>query len=140
MTVNRAHAGQPPTLAGRVRQLNDSLQQLALRLKDAIATAVSGAVGEAVRDAVRAVLGARAEGQEEGGFDRPEDRPYRASAARAGRDALDGGGGGGEDWRPGQRHDDAGGWGPHEDQGGRGPRRHDEQDRPQRRHTAWADA
>src|SRR5436190_5358948 len=52
-----AHAGPPRTLAQRLARLNDDLQMLALRLKDAIAGAVSSAAGQAVRDAVRGLLG-----------------------------------------------------------------------------------
>jgi len=57
MAKYRARAG-PPTLAGRLRLLNDELQALAGRLKEAIAAAVAGAAAAAVRDALRQLLGA----------------------------------------------------------------------------------
>jgi hypothetical protein len=52
-----AHADPPRTFADRLKGLNDSLQALASRLKDAIATAVSTALGQAIRDAIRRLLG-----------------------------------------------------------------------------------
>jgi hypothetical protein len=52
-----AHADPPRTFADRLRSLNDNLQALASRLKDAIATAVSTALGQAIRDAIRRLLG-----------------------------------------------------------------------------------
>jgi len=72
-TPYRAHADPPITLTDRVRQLNDNLQDLALRLKDAIATAVGRAVAQAVRDGVNALLGAREEHPDPKRFDgRPQ--------------------------------------------------------------------
>ena len=65
----RAHADPPLTLTDRVRQLNDNLQHLAVRLKDAIATAVGRAVAQAVRDGVNALLGARDGRPDPEGFD-----------------------------------------------------------------------
>ena len=53
----RAHADPPKTLTDRVRQLNDNLQRLAVRLKDAIAAAIGRAVAEAVKDGVNGLLG-----------------------------------------------------------------------------------
>jgi hypothetical protein len=44
-------------LTDRVRQLNDNLQRLAVRLKDAIAAAIGRAVAEAVKDGVNGLLG-----------------------------------------------------------------------------------
>jgi hypothetical protein len=52
-----AYADPPPTLADRLRRLNDNLQSLAIRLKEAIATAVSSTIGEVVRDLLRRFLG-----------------------------------------------------------------------------------
>src|SRR5262245_2656915 len=57
MVKYRARAG-PPTLAGRLRLLNDELQSLSGRVKEAIAVAVAGAAASAVRDALRRLLGA----------------------------------------------------------------------------------
>src|SRR5262245_17809310 len=57
MVKYRARAG-PPGLASRLRRLNDELQSLAGRLKEAIAGAVAGAAASAVRDALRTLLGA----------------------------------------------------------------------------------
>jgi hypothetical protein len=50
-------------LTDRVRQLNDSLQHLAIRLKDAIAAAIGRAVAEAVRDGVSGLLGVQEQPQ-----------------------------------------------------------------------------
>jgi hypothetical protein len=52
-----AHADPPRSFTDRLKSLNDSLQALASRLKDAIATAVSTALGQAIRDAIRRLLG-----------------------------------------------------------------------------------
>jgi hypothetical protein len=60
----RAHADPPVSLADRLRQLNDSLQRLALRLKDAIAGAIGKAVAEAVRDGVNGLLGGEDEAEQ----------------------------------------------------------------------------
>jgi hypothetical protein len=64
-----AHPGPLPTLADRLRCLNDSLLSLAARLKDAIASTVGNAVSQAVRDLVRSLLGQRE-------YARPDDRPW----------------------------------------------------------------
>src|SRR5262245_25862343 len=61
MTRHRTQHDPPVTLADRLRLLNDSLQALAIRLKDAIASAVSQSVKETVQDAVRSLLGVDAE-------------------------------------------------------------------------------
>src|SRR5262245_7998586 len=61
MTRHRTQHDPPVTLADRLRLLNDSLQALAVRLKDAIASAVSQSVKETVQDAVRSLLGVDAE-------------------------------------------------------------------------------
>ena len=53
------HHDPPRTLAVRLEQLNDNLQSLGGRLKDAIATAASTAVAEAIHDAIRHLLGSR---------------------------------------------------------------------------------
>src|SRR5262245_1197035 len=53
----RAHADPPRTLTDRLRQLNDDLQRLAVRLKDAIASAIGRAVADVVRDGVNGLLG-----------------------------------------------------------------------------------
>ena len=76
MAKYRARAG-PPTLAGRLRLLNDDLQALSGRLREAIAGAVAGAAASAVRDALRRLLGA------------PE--PPRRLAPREAEENLDGG-------------------------------------------------
>jgi len=76
MVKYRARAG-PPTLAGRLHRLNDELQALAGRLREAIAGAVAGAAAAAVRDALRQLLGA------------PE--PPRRLAPREAEENLDGG-------------------------------------------------
>src|SRR5262249_56829325 len=91
MTVPyRAHADPPPrTLTDRVRQLNDNLQHLAIRLKDAIAAAIGRAVADAVRDGVSGLLGVE-EGQQRG-LECHDDR------YRLGRPGL-----GGPDGRPGE--------------------------------------
>jgi hypothetical protein len=52
-----AQADPPRTLADRLRSLDENLQALAARLKDAVATAVSTALGQAIRDAIRRLLG-----------------------------------------------------------------------------------
>src|SRR5260370_32030390 len=57
MPVYSAPPAPPLTLSGRLRQLNDSLQDLALRLRDGIAAAVGRAVALAAADGVRALLG-----------------------------------------------------------------------------------
>jgi len=50
-------ADPPRTLAERLQQLNDNLQSLGGRLKEAIASAVSTAVAQAIHDVVRNLLG-----------------------------------------------------------------------------------
>jgi len=50
-------ADPPRTLAERLEQLNDNLQSLGGRLKEAIASAVSTAVAQAIHDVVRNLLG-----------------------------------------------------------------------------------
>jgi hypothetical protein len=57
MSAYRAHADPPATLADRVRQLNENLATLAVRLKDAIAGIISKAVAQAVHDGVNGLLG-----------------------------------------------------------------------------------
>jgi hypothetical protein len=57
MSGYNAHADPPTTLADRVRQLNENLATLAVRLKDAIAEIISKAVAQAVRDGVSGLLG-----------------------------------------------------------------------------------
>jgi hypothetical protein len=52
-----AHADPPRTLADRLHGLDDNLQALAARLKDAIASAVSSALGQAICNAIRRLLG-----------------------------------------------------------------------------------
>lgn len=71
MTGFHSHADPPATLAGRLGQLNDTLQDMAARLKDAIASAVGRAVAQAVRDAVRALLGEEEEERETDPYGRP---------------------------------------------------------------------
>jgi hypothetical protein len=78
MVKYRARAG-PPTLAGRLRLLNDELQALAGRLREAIAGAVAGAAASAVRDALRRLLGA------------PEPPPRRGPPREVIEDFDDGG-------------------------------------------------
>jgi hypothetical protein len=56
---NQLHHDPPRTLAERLEQLNDNLQSLGERLKDAIAGAVSAAVAAAIHDALRHLLGSR---------------------------------------------------------------------------------
>jgi hypothetical protein len=74
----QAHA-DPPTLADRLRALNDSLRSLAGRLKDAIASAVSSAIGSVIRDVLRKLLGAEGE---------PPEQP-RSFDQRFGQDRYD---------------------------------------------------
>jgi hypothetical protein len=57
MSVYRSHADPPISLADRVRQLNENLATLAVRLKDAIAEIISKAVAQAVHDGVNGLLG-----------------------------------------------------------------------------------
>jgi hypothetical protein len=57
MSAYRSHADPPATLADRVRQLNENLATLAVRLKDAIAGIISKAVAQAVHDGVNGLLG-----------------------------------------------------------------------------------
>ena len=47
----------PASFADRLQQLNENLQAMAVRLKDAIAGAVSTAIGHAIRDVIRRMLG-----------------------------------------------------------------------------------
>src|SRR5262249_42473908 len=69
----RAHADPPPkTLTDRVRQLNDNLQRLAVRWKDASAAAIGRAVADAVRDGVSGLLGV--EEQPQRGLEYHDDR------------------------------------------------------------------
>ena len=71
----RGHAGPPPrALTGPVRQLDDNLQRLAVRSKDAIAAAIGGAVAEAVKDGVNGLLGG------DDGADPARLRPHPAEA------------------------------------------------------------
>jgi hypothetical protein len=57
MNYYHAHADPPRSLASRLRSLNDNLQELASRLKEAIASAVSSTLGQAIRDLIRQLLG-----------------------------------------------------------------------------------
>jgi hypothetical protein len=65
-----SHADPPRTLTERLEQLNDNLQSLGGRLKDAIANAVSAAVAGAIQDAVRNLLGASNRPELDPRFDR----------------------------------------------------------------------
>ena len=67
MNYYHAHADPPRSLASRLRSLNDNLLEMAVRLKEAIASAVSSTLGQAIRDLVRRLLG-----DDES---RPGDRP-----------------------------------------------------------------
>jgi hypothetical protein len=67
----------PCTLADRLRALNDSLKALAIRLKDAIASAVSSAIGQVVRDLIRRLLGEHELSEQPRPFDRRFDLQAR---------------------------------------------------------------
>lgn len=80
MNTYHAHADPPRTLPERLAQLNQNLQVMAGRLKDAIASVVGKMIGQAIRDVLRRMLGDQEQPGEPdrftGRFDRESRDPY----------------------------------------------------------------
>ena len=66
----------PRTLSERMHQLNESLQAMAVRLKDAIAGAVSNMIGQAIGDVIRQLLGDQEPDRFGGWHDRDDNGWY----------------------------------------------------------------